>query len=148
MSVRASPPRGVRVSLCPCPCVRVRPCVCAPHCVRVCAQEFPEEFRKTAPPQVLELIAWLLKPDPAQRPTADALLESSYLPGRSEIERAYVDEAVKVRPFVVAVVCPCVLVCLSGASAPFHPLRVILLCASCVCVRSCFPIAPLTLMLS
>ena len=58
--------------------------------------EFPDAFVKAVPPSVVELIQWLLKPDPTQRPTADQLLQSHYLPPRSEIEMAYLEEAVKV----------------------------------------------------
>jgi hypothetical protein len=38
----------------------------------------------------------MLQHDPAQRPTADAILQSHLMPPRSEIEVAYLEEAVKV----------------------------------------------------
>jgi hypothetical protein len=45
----------------------------------------------------------MLQHDPAQRPTADAILQSHLMPPRSEIEVAYLEEAVKVSIHVYTV---------------------------------------------
>ncbi len=58
--------------------------------------EFPAGFSGAAPKAVQELIQWLLHPDPAQRPSAEQVLHSHLLPPRSEVEIAYLEEAVKV----------------------------------------------------
>lgn len=53
------------------------------------------EFRKQAPESLLKLLELLLAKDPNARPSAEELLRSPLLPQRSEVETAYMEEAVR-----------------------------------------------------
>lgn len=56
-------------------------------------QTLPREFAATAPALVQKVILQLVAPNPAARPSAAALLESSELPGQMEVEEVYLKEA-------------------------------------------------------
>jgi eukaryotic translation initiation factor 2-alpha kinase 4 len=57
------------------------------------AQQLPPDFAAAAPPLVQKIILQLVSPNPAQRPSAAALLESGELPGKLEVEEVYLQEA-------------------------------------------------------
>ena len=57
------------------------------------AQQLPPDFAASAPPLVRKIILQLVSPNPAQRPSAAALLESGELPGKLEVEEVYLQEA-------------------------------------------------------
>jgi serine/threonine protein kinase/histidyl-tRNA synthetase len=55
----------------------------------------PDSFVKGSPDAVVKLLAWLLRLNPSERPTAKEVLSSPLLPRRVDVETAYMDEAAR-----------------------------------------------------